>query len=129
MTEALRLAVFAVLTALAAFALRGVSRQAGAAVALAAGMLLFAAAVSRMREAAQAMADLSQKAGIGQETPQLLIKLVGMAYAAEFSTQACRDAGEEGLAMKAALCGKMLLLAQTLPLVVEIGEMALKLCP
>ena len=129
MTEALRLAAFAVLAALAAFALRGVSRQGGAAVALAAGMILFAAAVGHTREAAQAVTALSRKAGVGQETAQLLIKLVGMAYVAEFSTQACRDAGEEGLAMKAALCGKMLLLAQTLPLVVEIGEMALALCP
>lgn len=129
MTDVLRLAGFTVLSALAAFALRSAHRPSGVAVALAAGMILFGVAISRMQEAAEAVAALSRKAGVGQESARLLIKLVGMAYVAEFAVQSCRDAGEEGLAMKAALCGKMLLLAQTLPLVVEIGEMALSLCP
>ena len=59
----------------------------------------------------------------------LLFKLVGMAYVTEFAAQACRDAGEEGLAVKAALCGKVLLMLQTLPLILEIGEMTLSLLP
>ena len=62
-------------------------------------------------------------------TVQMLVRLVGMAYVTEFAAQACRDAGEEGLAAKAALCGKMLLLAQTLPLILEIGDLTLSLAP
>lgn len=129
MTEALRWAGFAVLAALAAFSLRAVYRQAGAAAALAAGIMLFYTAVTQMEQAVNAMETLAQKAGVGSDTVQLLIRLVGMAYVTEFAVEACRDAGENGLAAKASLCGKMLLMLQTLPLVMEIGELALTLSP
>ena len=129
MTEALRWAGFAVLAALAAFSLRAVHRQAGAAAALAAGIMLFYTAVTQMEQAVNAMEALAQKAGVDQGTAQLLIKLIGMAYVTEFAVEACRDAGENGLAAKASLCGKMLLMVQTLPLVMEIGELALSLSP
>ena len=96
MNEALKMTAFAAAAAAAAFLLRAANRQAGAAVAMAAG---------------------------------LLMKLAAMAYLTEFSVQACRDAGEEGLAARAALCGKALLMAETLPLAARIGELALSLTP
>ena len=114
MSGALRLAGFVLAAALFAFTLRAAHKAAGAAVALAAG---------------EALQSLAQRAGIGADTAALLLKLTGMAYVTEFAVQACRDAGEEGLAEKAALCGKMLLFAQTLPLIVEIGELTLSLTP
>ena len=89
-------------------------------------MLLFTA-VTQLSLAADALRSLSQKAGVGEATAETLFKLTAMAYVTEASSHICRDAGEEGLAVKAALCGKMLLMAQTLPLVVEIGEMTLSL--
>ncbi|NLD83896.1 MAG: hypothetical protein GX637_06990 [Clostridiales bacterium] len=129
MSDALRVMGFAALAAAAAFSLRSVHRQAGAAVALAAGVMLFSFAMTRVQPAVQAVESLSRRAGVAQGTSGLLIKLVGMAYITEFAVQLCRDAGEEGLAAKAALCGKMLLLLETLPLVIEIGEIALSLSP
>lgn len=129
MSEALRLAGFAVLAALGAFALRAVHRQAGAAVALAAGMMLFYTAVTRAREAVEALETFSRRAGLSSGTAQTLIRLVGMAYVTEFAVQACRDAGEDGLAAKAALGGKILLMLETLPMVMEIGDLALSLSP
>ncbi len=129
MTDALRAAGFTIVAALAAFALRAVHRQSGAAVALAAGLMLFFSAVTQLEKAAGALESLSSRAGVGQETVGMILKLLGMAYVTEFAVQSCRDAGEEGLAAKAALCGKMLLLLQSLPLILEIGDLTLSLSP
>ena len=129
MSEALRTAGFAVTAAMLCFALRAAHRQAGAAAAIAAGLMLLFSAVTQISAAADTLRALSQSAGVGDGTVTLLLKLTAMAYITEFSAQACRDAGEEGLAAKAALCGKMLLMAQTLPLVAEIGELTLSLAP
>ena len=129
MSGALRLAGFVLAAALFAFTLRAAHKAAGAAVALAAGVMLFFFAATQMAPAVEALQSLAQRAGIGTDTAALLLKLTGMAYVTEFAVQACRDAGEEGLAEKAALCGKMLLFAQTLPLIVEIGELTLSLTP
>lgn len=129
MSGALRLAGFVLAAALFAFTLRAAHKAAGAAVALAAGVMLFFFAATQLAPAVEALQSLAQRAGIGADTAALLLKLTGVAYVTEFAVQACRDAGEEGLAEKAALCGKMLLFAQTLPLIVEIGELTLSLTP
>ena len=129
MKEALQAAGFAVAAAMICMILRTAHRQAGAAAAIAAGLMLFFSAVKGLSAAAEAMNALSRRAGVGQETVGLLLKMTAMAYISEFSVQACRDAGEDGLAAKAGLCGKLLLMAQTLPLITEIGELTLSLAP
>ena len=127
MTEALRYAGFAVTAAMLCFALRSAHRQAGAAAAVAGGLMLFFAAISRLAPAVEALRILGEKTGVADGTLTLLLKLTAVAYVTELSAQLCRDAGEEGLAVKAALCGKMLLMAQTLPLILKIGDMTLSL--
>ena len=114
MDETLRMAGFAVTAALVCFALRAAHRQSGAAAAIAAGLMLLFFAVTQLSAAAEVMQAVSRKTGLGDGTVTLLLKLTAMAYVTEFSAQLCRDAGEEGLAMKAALCGKLLLMAQIL---------------
>lgn len=129
MSEMLRIAAFAVLAALGAFLLKSMDRQTGTLVALAAGIMLLPAAFSVIAPAVETLSGLSARAGIGGETAGLMMKMVGVAYVAEFAGQTCRDAGEEGLARKTALCGKMLLLAQTVPLIGQILDLTLELLP
>jgi len=129
MKEALQAAGFTSAAAMICLILRSAHRQAGAAAAIAAGLMLFFSAAKHLSAAAEAMNALAQRAGVGREMVGLLLKMTAMAYISEFSVQACRDAGEEGLAAKAGLCGKMLLMAQTLPLITEIGELTLSLAP
>ncbi len=129
MNDALRMAGFAVTAAMMAFTLRSAHRPAGTAVALAAGLMLFFWAVTQVQSAVDTLRALSRKAGVGDGTVTLMLKLVATAYVTEFAVQTCQDAGEAGLAARAALCGKLLLLSQTLPLILEIGEITLSLAP
>lgn len=129
MTDALRMAGFAAAAALMAFLLRPAHQQAGTAVSLAAGAMVLFAALSHLGPAVEALQNLSRKAGLGDGVVATLLRLIAIAYLSEFAAQACQDAGESGLAAKAAFCGKALLLAETLPLILEIGEMALALVP
>ncbi|MBE5787367.1 MAG: hypothetical protein E7324_07485 [Clostridiales bacterium] len=123
------MAGFTVLAALTAFTLRTAHRQAGMAVALAAGMMLFFAAITQLTQAVNALESLSRQAGMEDDMLELLMKMLGMAYVTEFAVQSCRDAGEDGLAGKAALCGRLLLMGQTLPLILRIGRATLSLVP
>lgn len=123
------MAGLAVTAALAAFSLRTVNRQAGMGVAAAAGLMLLMTALTQGEGAVEALRELSRQAGVGDGTAGLMLKMLAMAYVTEFAVQACRDAGEEGLAVRAALCGKVLLMAETLPLILEIGRLTLSLSP
>ena len=129
MSEMLKTAAFAMLAAIGAFLLKSMDKQAGTAVALAAGVMLLLTAFSRFAPAVETLTGLSRRTGVDGETAGRLLKMVGVAYVAEFACQTCRDAGEEGLARKTALCGKMLLLTQTLPLLGQIADLTAELLP
>lgn len=129
MSEMLKTAAFAVLAAMGAFLLKSMDRQAGTAVALAAGVMLLLTVFSRFAPAAETLTRLSLHTGMDGDTTERLLKMVGVAYIAEFACQTCRDAGEEGLAQKTVLCGKMLLLTQTLPLIGQIADVTMELIP
>lgn len=129
MNEMLKTAAFAVLAAMGAFLLKGLDRQTGTAVALAAGVMLLFTAFSCFAPAVETLTSLSRRTGVDGDTAGRLLKMVGVAYVAEFACQTCRDAGEEGLARKTALCGKMLLLMQTLPLIGQIADLTMELLP
>lgn len=125
MTALWKICAFALISALCALMVHAHQKQAGNLVSLCAGMMLLSAAVTQITPVVQALQDFSREAGLQSDTIRLLLRLICMAYLTEFSAQACRDAGEEGLAMKTALAGKILLAAQTVPLITAIGSLAM----
>ena len=129
MTDLLKLLGITLLAALCAMLVMAANREAGKAVRLCASILLMTLLLQYLQPVVQALQDFSQRAGLENGTLSLLMKLTAMAYLTEFAVQACRDAGEEGMAQKASLAGKVLLAAQTVPLVSRIGEMAFSLLP
>lgn len=129
MTALWKICTFALISALCALMVHAHQKQAGRLVSLCAGMMLLSAAVTQITPVVQALQDFSREAGLQNDTISLLLRLISMAYLTEFSIQACRDAGEEGLAMKAALAGKILLAAQTVPLITSIGSLAMDMLP
>jgi stage III sporulation protein AD len=51
-----------------------------------------------------------------------VIKIIGIAYAAEFGSQICADAGEGAIASKIELGGKGLIMAISTPIIVSLVE-------
>ena len=129
MTALWKICTFALISALCALMVHAHQKQAGRLVSLCAGMMLLSAAVTQITPVVQALQDFSREAGLQNDTISLLLRLISMAYLTEFSIQACRDAGEEGLAQKTALAGKILLAAQTVPLITAIGSLAMDMLP
>lgn len=124
-----KICAFALISALCALLVHAHQKQAGRLVSLCAGMMLLSAAVTQITPVVQALQNFSQEAGLQNDTIALLLRLISMAYLTEFSVQACRDAGEEGLAQKTALAGKILLASQTVPLITAIGSLAMDMLP
>ena len=101
MSEVLRTAGFAVAAALCALVIKSAHREMGRVISLGAGLLLFFFAVGQLGNAAGLLRSLARESGLGENTLELMVKLVAMGYITEFAVQACRDAGEEGLAAMA----------------------------
>ena len=57
----------------------------------------------------------------------VLLKVIGIAYLCEFGVQVLKDAGENALAVKVELAGKVIIFAVTLPLIGEFAQTVLGL--
>lgn len=95
------------------------------AIAFTALMLLWI--VSTLQPLVEQLRALFQGAGLAHETVALAFKVTGIALISEFAAQICKDAGEGALAEKAALAGKIAVLALALPLLVGLCQAVLEL--
>lgn len=58
-----------------------------------------------------------------------ILKIVGIAYIAEFGAQVVRDAGEDSIASKIELAGKILILVLAIPIIQSILQTVLQMLP
>ena len=120
--EVYKVCAAAVITALLAVTLRSVKPELGAQAAVSGGVLLLIMAAARLGGVAEAVRGFMSKAGVSADPVQLALKAVGIAYMTQAAADICRDMGENGLASKAELCGRLLIVSAALPILKELME-------
>ncbi|GIN60580.1 hypothetical protein J27TS8_05730 [Robertmurraya siralis] len=60
---------------------------------------------------------------------ETILKIIGIAYIAEFAAQITKDAGQGAIASKIELAGKILILAMAIPILSVLIETIIKLIP
>ncbi len=68
-------------------------------------------------------------AGINFLYMQTLLRIIGVAYLAEFGSQVCRDAGEGSLASRIEFAAKILILVMAIPIVIAVMDSILRIIP
>jgi stage III sporulation protein AD len=71
--------------------------------------------------------SLFVRSGLPSEYMQIVLKALGICLLTQLASDACRDAGEQGLANKVDLVGKATLLTMAIPLFERVGGMAVAL--
>ncbi len=125
--EWMAIAAVAVITAFLAVMLRRSHPEQAMAVTLVAGILMVAAALDYMAPLLGDIQTMLEASGLSGEYIQILFKSLGICVITQLASDACRDAGEQGLSAKTELAGKLILLALALPLFQKIGSIALSL--
>ena len=117
----------AVGAAVIALTLRSAHKPLGMGFSLLAGAVLLLALAEPLTRAVEMLRSLAEASRLGEEHPALLCKLLGVSLAADFAAQACRDAGEAGLALRVELGGKVMLLGLCAPLLQQLAQLVLDL--
>lgn len=73
--------------------------------------------------------QLAEQSNINQVFLKTVLKIIGIAYIAEFGAQIVRDAGQEAIASKIELAGKILIMFMAIPIITVIIETVMKLLP
>jgi len=93
---------------------------------LAVGLAVFLMVAQRLAAVLDFLRDLASRAKVDSLYLNTILKIVGIAYMAEIGTQVCHDAGENSVASKVELAGKILILVLAMPIVMAILETILK---
>lgn len=120
-------AVVAVIAAFLALILRKTHPEYALSVSLIAGVLILAVVFGTAAPIFTDVQDMLMQSGLPTDYVRLLFKALGICLLTQFAADACRDAGEQGLASKAEFAGKLMLLTLALPLFRQIGDVALAL--
>lgn len=98
-------------------------------LSLAAGAIIFLLIIGKIADVLNLLTQLARKADINMAYLLTILKIIGIAYIAEFGAQICRDAGEGAIATKVELAGKVLIMVMAFPVMVVILESIVGLIP
>ena len=98
-------------------------------LSLFAGALIFLFLIGKIADVIRVLQNLAEHSGINSVYLKTVLKIVGIAYIAEFGAQIVRDTGQEAVAAKIELAGKILILFMAIPIFRIIIETVMKLLP
>lgn len=98
-------------------------------ISLAAGSIIFILLLGNIKIIATTVENMAQKANLDSIYITTVLKVIGIAYIAEFGSQICKDAGEGAIASKIELGGKILIMVLALPILTALMEAVLKILP
>ncbi|HLS52939.1 MAG TPA: stage III sporulation protein AD [Tissierellaceae bacterium] len=98
-------------------------------ISIVTGLIIFSMIMPHLSYVIDIMQDLSRKADIEIIYFSTILKIIGMAYVVEFGSQICRDAGENSIAMKIELAGKITIMILAIPILMALVDLIIKILP
>ncbi|MDQ0975971.1 stage III sporulation protein AD [Bacillus niacini] len=93
------------------------------------GCSIFLFLVDKIYEIIHMLEKLAVNANVNLIYVETILKIIGIAYIAEFASQITKDAGQGAVASKIELAGKVLILAMAIPILTVMIETIIKLIP
>ncbi len=94
-----------------------------------AGVIIFSLMLGKIGAVFNVLKDLAEKANLNYIYMGTVLKIVGIAYIADFGAQICRDAGEGAIANKIEFAAKILVMILAIPVILAILETLIRLLP
>ncbi len=123
------LVVFAIVGALLVMILREISPQTAFFLTLVIAVILFYQAITLVARIIVPLEQLALLANVNVLFFATILKIIGIAYIAEFGMQIAKDAGATSIAGKIELIGKLLILVLSIPIVLAVVQAIQKLLP
>ncbi|HJV44442.1 MAG TPA: stage III sporulation protein AD [Bacillota bacterium] len=98
-------------------------------IAVVTGIIIFLFVIGKISEVIHILERMAAQANINLIYLETILKMIGIAYIAEFASQVTRDAGQGAIASKIELAGKVLILVMAVPIITVIVETVISLFP
>lgn len=98
-------------------------------VSLIAGVIIFFLVSNQLFGIINILQDFANKASINSKFLGILLKITGIALLTEFTVSVCKDAGENAIASKIDLGGKVIIISVSIPIISALLETVIKILP
>jgi stage III sporulation protein AD len=119
----------AIVAAVMGIVLRQTKPEVAVLLSITVGAVIFLMVLGKIGAVVDILKQLAGRAQISDIYLGTILKIVAIAYIADFGAQICRDAGEGAVASKIEFAAKILVLVLAVPIVVAVLEALLKLVP
>lgn len=98
-------------------------------ISIIAGVLIITLCMDKLTGIINILTTLSNKTGLNSEYLGILLKITGIAILTEFAVSICNDSGESAIATKIDLGGKIIIISISIPIIVALLELIIKILP
>ena len=118
--DVFQIAGFGIVASLVLLLLRKERPEFAMTATLVAGLILLLMILPRISSAISVFGTLATESGLEPLYFGIILKVLAISYVADFAAAICRDAGEELIATRVEMAGKILILVSALPIVQEV---------
>lgn len=93
------------------------------------GCVIFLFLIDQISAILRMLQKIASDTNVNMVYFETILKIIGIAYIAEFASQISKDAGQGAIASKIELGGKILILAMAIPILTAIIETVIGLIP
>ncbi|MGQ3544014.1 stage III sporulation protein AD [Bacillus cereus] len=93
------------------------------------GSVMFLILIDQIHSILKMIERVASEAKVSNVYVETLLKIIGIAYIAEFGAQITKDAGQGAIASKIELAGKILILVMAIPILTVVIETILGFLP
>ncbi len=93
------------------------------------GVIIFTMILGELSYIIETLNNLSRRVNIEFTYFSTILKIIGIAYLIEFGAQISRDAGEDSIAMKIELGGKVIIMVLAIPILLALMDLIIKILP
>ncbi|SEF82001.1 stage III sporulation protein AD [Caloramator fervidus] len=98
-------------------------------LSIATGLVIFFMMISKLTVVIQAIQQIAIKANIDYTYLNIVFKIIGIAYIASFGIEICKDSGQNSIASKIEFAGKVLIVLLSLPIMLAVIDLIIKILP
>ncbi len=121
------LAGIGIVVALIAQMLKKYNPELAMGISLCAGIFIALLVVTQLISVVDQVQSVMSKTGLSSDYGMILLKSMGICFLAQFASDACRDVGENSLAGKIELAGRVAVVVLALPLFQSVLNIAVQL--
>lgn len=116
----LTIGILGIAGALLAVELKGLKGEYGICLVAAVGLVIFFYGITKLKTVIETIRQVQSYIRLNRMYLEVLLKMIGITYIAEFSSGICKDAGYGSLGSQIEIFGKLSVLAVSMPILLAL---------